>query len=211
MKRRRDVTQTVRRVAACAFILSLAGCALQARTSNVPASHDFGPAPRAQRTPSVSGTFLVPSVKAPPWLDERVIAYRLDYEDPTRIQAYSMSRWAADPTDLIAERVRSRLGGSATGVVTPAFSARSDYTLRIELADFSQHFGAPAQSSAVLAAHASLLHNPTRTLIAQRTFSVTRPAEPNARGAIEALTQTTDAFVEELVAWTAQQARSHQP
>jgi cholesterol transport system auxiliary component len=118
-----------------------------------------------------------------------------------------MSRWAAEPASLITDRLRSRFAAASGGVVTPGYSAISDYTLRIELEDFSQRFDAPGQSRATLRARATLLANQDRRLIGQHVFEVERPAEPNAQGAVKALTEATHAFLEELVKWTAENAR----
>jgi len=44
-------------------------------------------------------------------------------------------------------------------------------------------------------------------LLAQRVFDINRTAEPNAPGAVKALSEASDAFVEDLVKWTAENAR----
>ena len=136
------------------------------------------------------------------------IVYRLLYEDSSRPQTYAMSRWAADPASLVTDRMRSRFAAASDGVVTPGYSVQSDYTLRVELEDFSQRFDAPGQSRGSLRARVSLLASHDRKLLAQRVFDVERPAAPNAPGAVKALTEATDAFLEELVKWTAQSARA---
>lgn len=199
--------RSMRRTVAAGAALALAACAFEAPTSHVPATFDFGPPPAYQRiNPGVPGTVLVAPVRAPAWLDDG-IAYRLLYEDAARPLTYAQNRWAADPSDLIADRLRSRLAAVAQGVVTPAFGARSDYTLRVELEDFSQHFEAAGQGHAVVRARASLLQSERRTLVAQRTFDVQRPTQPNAPGAVKGLTEATDALLEELVAWTAENTK----
>ena len=208
MRRLTVLCRCMRHGSALALGLSIAACSFERPTSITPVSYDFGPAPAYVRSnPAIAGTVLVAPVKAPAWLDDSGIVYRLVYEDATRTQTYSMSRWAADPAELITDRVRSRLAAVAQGVVSPAFSARSDYTLRIELEDFSQRFDAPGQSIALLRARGTLLHSDRRALIAQRVFDVQRPAAPNAPGAVKALTEATEVFVEELVKWTAEHAR----
>jgi cholesterol transport system auxiliary component len=150
---------------------------------------------------------LVAPVRAPVWLDTGGIVYRLLYEDAGKPQSYSMSRWAAEPASLIADRLRSRLAAVTRGVVSPAFGARSDYTLRIELEDFSQQFKAPGQSAVLLRARASLLESEGRVLLAQRAFEVERAAQPNAPGAVKALAEATDAFLDELLKWIAVNAK----
>ena len=189
--------------AACCFCLLLAGCAFDFPTSAAPTSYDLGP-PReyAKSNPALPGTLLVPSVRAPAWLDRTDIVYRLVYEDSSRPQAYALSRWTAEPAALMTDRMRSRFAAVAKGVVSPVYGVSSDYTLRVELDDFSQVFDTPGKSRASLRARATLLDAPDRRLIAQRVFDVERDASPNAAGAVSALTDAVDAFIEELVTWT---------
>lgn len=189
--------------------IALAACTFQRPTSDVPTSYDFGPPPaHARSNPAIPGTLLVTPVRAPAWLDDTGIVYRLLYEDASRPQVYAMSRWAALPAALVTERLHSRFAAAAQGVVAPGYSARSDYTLRVELDDFSQHFTAPAESRVLLRGRATLLSTEGRRVIAQREFDISRPAAGNAPGAVKALTQATDAFIEELVKLTAESVRA---
>ena len=198
----------VRLLGASIALLAVAACSFDAPVSAVPTSYDFGPARAyARSNPAITGTVLVAPVQAPAWLEDDAIAYRLVYEDAARTQAYATSRWAAEPAALITDRLRSRLAAVAQGVVSPAFGARSDYTLRIELEDFSQHFKAPGESRALLRARATLLSSERRLLLAQRVFDIERTAAPNVQGAVKALTEAADAFLEDVVKWTVENAR----
>jgi cholesterol transport system auxiliary component len=193
---------------ALALSALLAACTFTRPESDVPTSYDFGPPPAFKRSnPSIPGTVLVAPVRAPGWLDDSGIIYRLLYEDASRTQSYALSKWAADPATLITDRLRSRLAAISRGVVTPGFSAQTDYTLRVELEDFSQHFRAPGESRASLRARATLLSTEGRRLLAQRNFDVERHAAPNAPGAVKALTEATDVFLEDLVKWLADNAK----
>ena len=191
-----------------ALLLMASACAFETPTSAVPKSYDFGPPPSYTRSnPAIPGTVLVASVRAPAWLEDDAIHYRLLYEDPSRTQSYATSRWSAEPAALMTDRLRSRVAAIAQGVVSPGYSARSDYTLRIELEDFSQHFAAPGQSTVMLRARATLLGSEARAIIAQRAFVVTRSAEPNAAGAVNALAAATDTFLEDLVKWAVENTK----
>lgn len=194
----------VRCVLIAALSLLATACAFETPTSAVPKSYDFGPQPSYPRSnPAIRGTVLVASVRAPAWMADDAITYRLLYEDPTRTQSYATSRWSAEPAALMTDRLRSRLAAVAQGVVSPGYSARSDYTLRVELEDFSQHFPTPGQSTVMLSARVTLLGSEARAIIAQRVFDVSRAAEPSAPGAVNALAAATDIFLEELVVWLA--------
>ena len=133
--------------------LLLAGCTLERPESAVHTTYDFGPPPAYQRfNPALAGTVLIAPVRAPAWLDDTGIVYRLLHEDALRTHSYGMSKWAAEPASLVTDRLRSRFAALAQGVLAPGFSARSDYTLRVELEDFSQHFEAASQSRALVRA-----------------------------------------------------------
>lgn len=191
-----------------ALVLMLASCAFEAPVSTVPAEYDFGPPPAYQRAnPSIPGIVLVAPVRAPAWLTDDGIVYRLLYEDAGKPQSYAMSRWAGEPASLIGERLSSRLAAATQGVVSPAFGARSDYTLRIELEDFSQHFKAPGEARALLRARATLLGSERRVVLAQRVFDYDGASQPNAAGAVKALSEATDTFLDELLAWIAATVR----
>lgn len=193
---------STRRVLLLALPLLAAACAFETPTSAVPKSYDFGPPPVYTRSnPAIPGTVLVASVRAPAWLEDDAIQYRLLYEDPARTQSYATSRWSAEPAALMTDRVRSRVAAVSQGVVSPEYSARSDYTLRIELEDFSQYFAAPGDSTVMLRARATLLRSEARALIAQRVFDTKRSSEPNAAGAVNALAAATDTFLEDLIKW----------
>lgn len=189
------------------LIATTAGCSINRPESAQPVSYDLGPQPAYTRTNApIPGALLIPQVAAPPWLDEDQILYRLLYEDGARPQGYAMSRWTAEPAALLTARLRARFAAVSGGVVAPGFGARSDYTLRVELEDFSQSFARPGESRVTLRARASLLATQERKLVAQQVFDLQRPAAPNAPGAVKGLTEATDAFVEALVAWTVQNA-----
>jgi cholesterol transport system auxiliary component len=194
-----------------ALLLLVSSCALERPTSAVPTLYDFGPPPsHARSNPAIPATLLVTRVRAPSWLDESGIVYRLLYEDASNPRIYSMSRWSAPPAALISDRIYGRFAAASHGAVAPGFSAQSDYTIRLQLEDFSQHFTAADQSTVVLKVRASLLSSSDRRLIAQREFEFGGPADPNAAGAVNALTSAVDAFTSELVRWTAENVRSAQ-
>lgn len=203
--------RSLRALVACAFALALGGCTFNRPESAVPTSYDFGPAPAyAHTNPGIPGTILVPPVQAPDWLDDTGIVYRLLYEDPSRTHVYALNKWASEPSTLITDRLRARFAAVSKGVVAPGFSARSDYTLRVDLEDFSQRFKAPSESEIQLRARASLLDTESRKLLAQRVFDLDRPAEPNAPGAVKALTAATDTLLEDLVKWVSENAKPRQ-
>ena len=187
------------------FLNILAGCAIGPEKRDPPAVFDLG----VQRTyaaakPSIDATLLIPPVSASPWLDSPNIVYRLSYRDAGRPEAYAQHRWAMSPALLLTERLRGRFASATHGVVGIQDGARADYSLRIELEDFSQSFEAAESSKATVRLRATLIDPNTRAFHAQKSFSVERPAAPNAPGAAQSLATASDAVVEELVAWATQ-------
>jgi len=169
-----------------------------------PAVFDLGP-PRAQPvSPVINATVLIPAVSASPWLDTPNIMYRLAYRDAGRPEAYAQHRWVMSPALLLSERLRGRFAAATRGVVNTQDGARADYSLRIELEDFSQSFDTANSSQANVRLRATLIDLNTRALHAQKSFGVARPAAPNAPGAAQSLAVASDAVVEELLAWATQ-------
>ena len=186
---------------------ALAGCSLGPQQREPVESYDLGP-PRGQASakPAMPAILLLPEISAPAWLDGQGIIYRLSYENSARPQAYAGSRWVAPPAAMLTQRLRGRFAGAAGGVLTNADGARADYALRIELEDFSQSFTASNSSRVGLRARTSLIKLADRTLVAQHVFSVERAAAtPDARGAVAALGEASDEFVEQLLTWTGEQ------
>ena len=194
-----------RLVLAAAFAVASGACSLPIPKANEPiiaTTYDLGP-PRAYTptNPAIPATVSVPDATASEGLDDGIV-YRLLYEGAREPQIYTRSRWKTVPAVLVTERVRSRFAAAARSVVAPIDSARSDYTLRIDLRDFSQVFESVDKSYATLRARATLIASADRTVLAQREFEVRREAAPNAEGAVKGLSEATDAFLEELVKWT---------
>ena len=186
-----------------AFGFACAGCSISNISSGPELTqYDFGPAPAREPSPGLRRPLLIYDVNAPAWLDSPFIYYRLAFQDAARPQAYADSRWVSSPGELIAGRVRGRLAASGKGgVIHPADGNRASHALRVELDEFTQVFDAPGQSKAVVRLRASVLGK--NALIAQRSFSVERPAStPDAEGGVRALIEASDEAVDQLVAWT---------
>jgi cholesterol transport system auxiliary component len=189
-------------------MMLLAGCAAP-RTQTPIAIYDFGlqrlAAPSsadAYNRPQLSASLLV-IVTSPVWLDSPAIQYRLAYQDLAQSYAYANNRWAAAPPILLTQRIKNRLAAvSNDGVVSANDGVRADYTLRLELEEFTQIFDAPDESRAVVELRASLIDRNTRLLLAQRSFGVEQgvPAA-NAAGAVHALTDASDKLIGILIDW----------
>ena len=186
--------------------LMLGACSLGPAQKDTPASYDLGvPSSSSPAAPRIRASLLVQGVAAPSWLDTQAIVYRLNYQDAARQQVYAHSRWAAPPAALLAQRLRSQLAAASDGgILSLADSARADFTLRVELEDFSHVFDVVDASRAHIVARASLVDVARRVLHAQKTFTIDTPAaSPNAEGGVRALATASSELVDAIVAWTA--------
>jgi cholesterol transport system auxiliary component len=168
------------------------------------ASYDFGlTATDKEIDPRVQLDLVVAAVSAPAWMDNSGIYYRLAYQDAARPQAYAQSRWVMPPAALLGQRLRAGIArASRAAVFSPADAVRVDYTLRLDLDEFSQVFDTADKSRAVVRLRASLIRN--RSVVAQQSFAVEQAAAtPNAEGGVRALIGASDRLSSSLSDWLA--------
>jgi len=192
-----------------AAVLMMTACTIGGPARMAPAVYDFGdrpPTPGGERR--IGATLTVPPVSSPPWLESTGIVYRLNFDDPKRLRAYSNSRWVAAPALLLTEELRRCLAASAGQGVNGADGAPADYVLRVELEDFQQSFDTPDSSRAVARARATLVDGVSRNIVAQHTFSIEKNAAPNAAGAVSALAESSIELIENLLDWAAQNLKN---
>ncbi|SFH22141.1 cholesterol transport system auxiliary component [Nitrosospira sp. Nsp14] len=194
--------------------ITLIGCA-GPRTVAPVAVYDFGSqrfsadvnsSETAERL-RLPASLLVAEATAPAWLESTAIQYRLAYDDLAQSHAYASHRWAASPATLLTQRIRNRIARASQGaVVSTADGARTDHMLRLELGEFTQVFDTPDQSRVVVRFRASLIDRATRSVLAQRSFSMEQPApSPNAKGAVHGLTNLSDKLIADLIGWLARE------
>lgn len=159
--------------------------------------HDLGlPAetlPGAQRA-----GMLAIEVRAPLWMDSLGINYRLAYADASVLREYSRSRWAGPPGQLIEQRLLQQMDGVPSGLM------RGKCLLRLEIAEFSQVFSAPAESQGMLRGRALWLDAGRRSL-AERAVAIAVPAPTaDAPGGVAALQESVGQLAVQLLAWEQQ-------
>jgi cholesterol transport system auxiliary component len=155
--------------------------------------YDFG-LPAARLAGADGWSRLALDIKAPAGFDALNVDYRLAYDDPLKQRDYASSRWAANPSVLLAQLLRQQLGTSANG------GAAVDCLLKIELQAFSQVFVSPQQSHALLQANVSLVHK--RQLLAERLFVIEQAAaSADANGGVRALVAAGSGLGQQLSAW----------
>lgn len=186
-------------LAALAATLLLGACALPERPP-APVLYDFGPA----AVPAAAAALRPPlalRVQASPALDSHAMLYRLAYADAQQLRAYTQSRWAMAPAELLQQRLRDGLGRHYALVQPGAAGAR---LLLIEVEEFSQVFSAPAESSGLLRLRVTVLQSGSagEQLLGQREWQLQHPAaSADAAGGVRALNAASAALVPELVQW----------
>ena len=117
------------------------------------------------------------------------------------------------PAQLVRQRLRERLSqrrvvlNAREGVALNRVQNASLPMLRLELEEFSQLFSAPDASVGLIRLHATLVDiTPAgEKLVGQRSFGVQRPASSaDAPGGVRALTEATEAAIEEIEQWLLQ-------
>jgi cholesterol transport system auxiliary component len=170
-----------------------------------PEAYDFGPPPSPQQDRATGLPVLqVPDVQAPRGMDGNHVQYRLAHVDGRALRPYANSRWTTAPSQLLTQRMRQRL--ARQGPVVGSGEVQAGLLLKTELEQFEQVFDSGSGSRGVVRLRASLIRD--RRLLAQQTFSAERVAESaDARGGVRALTLASDALLDDLALWVAQQAR----
>jgi len=189
-------------------ILLIGGCSALPDKPVRPAVYDFGPGLVPKATPA-AGAALPPlvlaDIEAPATVDGTAVLYRLAYADVQQVRPYAQARWSMPPAQLVRQRLRDSLSQQRV-VLSPA-EGPAGWILRLELEEFTQVFDAPDRSVGLVRLRATLLEtvNGRERLVAQRRFSVQRPApSADAPGGVRALTAASDAAIDEIVQWLQQ-------
>jgi cholesterol transport system auxiliary component len=159
-------------------------------------------------------TLVLADVESPAALDSTAVLYRLGYSDAQQLRPYMQARWSMAPAQLVRQRLREQLGvrravlqaAQGVGVAKPVT------TLHLELDEFSHWFDAVEHSSGLVRMRATLAQSDggVERLVAQRSFVVQHPAaSQDAAGGVRALTQATDALIQEIDQWLVQVERAH--
>ncbi|MGH8373512.1 MAG: ABC-type transport auxiliary lipoprotein family protein [Gammaproteobacteria bacterium] len=177
-----------------------AACSLWPAQPPAPQVHDFGPPPVVND--HAAADFRLDSVRAPAWLANDNIHYRLVYQDPTALRNYADHRWAAPPAELIAARLQDLLSvGSADYTGT-----HDAYVLRVNLLEFEQDFSTEHDAQVHLELDVSMRRSNDGQIIAQRRFVLSQATTPDVRGAISGLAQTAGRAAAAVSDWARTQA-----
>lgn len=136
-------------------------------------------------------------VAAPSWLATSAIHYRLLYAGAERRLAYTESRWAAPPAELV-ERALNRQPSTAT----------AGCRLRLDVDEWIQAFDSPQRSRVVIELRATLLPARGDAVLARKAFAAEQAApSADARGGVEAGAAALRTAAGEIGRWLAMEAR----
>jgi cholesterol transport system auxiliary component len=149
-------------------------------------------------------TLALPEIDAGNGLDSPALLYRLQYADGQQLRPYAQARWSVPPAQLVRTRLRDALARS--GSVLPSEGV-AQWSLRVELEEFSQVFSSPQVSQGHLRLRVSLFKtDPLKgeQLVAQTLLTARADApSQDAAGGVRALTAATDDAVSQTERWLA--------
>jgi cholesterol transport system auxiliary component len=186
----------------------LGACSLAPKTAQ-PALYDFGLTAPPASPVRLDARIALAEVSANAWLQTPAIVYRLAYDDAARLRPYALSRWAAPPAELLAQRLRFALAQAArNGFSMPSDGLPVDQALRVHLEAFEQVVDSPQSSRAIVRVLARLA-SADRRARAQRLFEAEQPCgSVDAPGSVHALIAATDALIAQMLPWVASEARA---
>lgn len=171
--------------------LALGACSLVPSQPAPPVQYDLG-SPRLQAVAD-GPPVLLQDCTAPPWLDGNAMSYRLNWQDPLRLQAFRDSRWVAPPCAMLAQRLREVLPGSG------AAGAR---ILHLALDRFEQDFDSTSSSRVLVRLRATLVEPGATAVMRSRSFEMELAvSDPDAAHGVLALSRASDALLAELQHW----------
>jgi len=190
----------MRKIIVLLLTFLLAGCIGNPPREAEIANYDLG---------SFSGVWTSPGfpiatveVKAGAALNSPAQLYRLAYADNLRRRAYTESRWAALPAELMERALQRRI------VFGQADFSGPGCRLQLMLDELEQRFDSPQTSKAVLEVRAVLLPQQGAALLAKRAFLIEQPApSADARGGVVATRAALQALADALAHWLGEVAR----
>lgn len=184
--------------AALSIPILAAGCSITPEQGPPAEVYDLG----KPAEPRASAPSLAVVVDAPRWRQGTGLYYRLGYAEPRQLRQYSQHRWAAPPSELLAQRLRERIGAAGP--------ERARFRLAVTLHAFEQIFTGPETADVLVQGRARLTAADSGRIVAARSFRLRETApEPNAPGAVRGLADLGEALTGELLDWAA--ARTEGP
>lgn len=165
------------RLAACAVLVLLSGCALLGGTPKEPVTV-FAPDPRIQADPSWPTVRWQLALNTPTAsrMDDGVrITVR---PTPNEVQVYKGASWAKRPSEMLGDAVLRALedSGKIAAVARQGSGIVADYRLVLDIRRFESDYAGQAVPAATVEINAKLLHGQDAQIVLSHTFLQTQPA-----------------------------------
>lgn len=194
--------------------LSMAGCALPDKPVRGK-MYDFGPGPltskAVQDAPRLPPLVINDVASSGGALDNMAVLYRLGYANTQQLMPYAGARWTTPPYQLVRQRLREQLGqqrlvfhARENSALNRDANGNLPLMLRVELLEFSHYFNTPQDSFGLVRMQVSAVDMTAggEKIKAQRMVTAQKAAvTPDAPGGVRALTEATDAAIEEINQW----------
>lgn len=194
-------------IAAAAALPLLSGCALLSTPDPVQMYRFGGPVPVEARAPLAQPVAMgLRRIEMP----QASRTDRIVGVTGSEIAYIKGARWVAPADALYTEALENAFGARSQRVrlVGPREITTAQRSLDIDMRAFEARYDAPgATPSAVITARAQILSREDRSVVAERTFSVSRPASENRVSAIvQAFEAATADINAQIVDWADQNA-----
>ncbi len=165
------------RLAACALLVLMSGCALLGGTPKEPVTV-FAPDPRIQADPSWPAVPWQLALNTPTAsrMDDGVrITVR---PSPNEVQVYKGASWAKRPSEMLGDAVLRALedSGKIAAVARQGSGIGADYRLVLDIRRFESDYAGQAVPAATIEVNAKLLHGQDPQVVLSRTFVQAQPA-----------------------------------
>ena len=191
------------------LIVLLSGCVNLGPVQALPKTYDLGVSPQEIKSLSNTGLFLN-QIQANETIDSIAMLYRLSYDDPNRIAAYTESQWRISPIDLITTKIVQISSIPVRARSTRAMVGRCSVDL--SLLSFEQRFSSPTEGVAIVDWKVSVTDVVKRRLIDEARFSYRVPMQrPEASAGVAALVVGVDKAVVDTVTWLSDQVLAKNP
>lgn len=184
----------------------LVGCITPRNNAQPPAEYDLGPTLRSQKQVQASASdvkanmVVIPRIKTHGVLNSRMIIYRFSNLQAYEPRAYTQSRWADEPGEMLRLRMQQIIGEKYPVILSSELAQKTSWILLASLEDFSQDFTAVDQSEGVVQLRVTLLHG--GEVLGQKVFNVrSRAPTPDAAGGVMAISTGVDELLTELLSW----------
>lgn len=165
------------RLAACAILVLLSGCALLGGRPKEPVTV-YAPDPRVQTDPSwptVPWQLSMTTPSASRMDDGLRITVR---PTPNEVQVYKGASWAKRPSEMLEDAVLRALedSGKISAVARQGSGISSDYKLVLDIRRFESDYAGQAAPAATIEVNAKLLHGQDPQVVLSHTFLQAQPA-----------------------------------